>query len=69
MNTANNVTAKVFGEILAKGMSLADCDMRDAVKNEAIDALSEIKNAVIGEKSDSDKLSGVIAVLERYMLI
>ena len=69
MNISNNVTAKIFAEILAKGMSLADCDMNDVVKNEAIDALSEIKKAVTGEKSDGDKVNDVKKVLERYMVM
>ena len=69
MNMTNNVTAKVFGELLAKGMSLADVDMNYTVKSEAIDALCEIKNALLGEKTDEDKVKAVSSVLEKYMIL
>lgn len=69
MNMTNNVTAKVFGELLAKGMSLADVDMNYSVKSEAIDALCEIKNALSGEKTDADKVRAVSSVLEKYMIL
>ena len=69
MNITNNVTAQVFGEILAKGMSLAEVDMNYSVKSEAIDALCEIKNALSGEKSDAEKVKAVTSVMEKYMVM
>ena len=38
----NSVTAKVLGEVLAKGMSIAAVDLKYSVKCDAIDALCEI---------------------------
>ena len=42
MDFANEISAKVMGDILAKGMSLADVDLSDTVNSEAVKALGEI---------------------------
>ena len=69
MNMTNNVAAKVLGEVLAKGMSIADVDLGYSVKCDAIEALCEIKNVMTGEKSDSEKVKEVESVMERYMVM
>ncbi len=69
MNIGNSLAAKVMGEILSQGMSLSGVDIKSAVKSDAIDALLEIKNAVLCEKDDGEKISEIESIMDRYMLL
>ena len=44
MDIVNEISAKVRGEILAKGMSLSEVDLSQAVDSEAVQAMGKIKN-------------------------
>ena len=51
MSFENELTAKVMGEILAKGMSLSGVDLKETVESEAVQALGKIKLALSQEKN------------------
>lgn len=68
MDFTNRLTAKVMGEILAKGMSLSDVDLSESVDSEAIKALGEIKTALDEEKGDAGKLQRVQQIIDQYKM-
>ena len=63
MSIENDMTAKVFGKILAEGMSLAGCELENKIDSEALDKLKEIKNIIASEKNDKQKLEQVERIL------
>lgn len=69
MKIENQLAAKVMGEILSEGMSLCDVDIKSAVNSDAIDALCEIKNAVLCQKDDGEKLSDIRVIMDKYMIL
>lgn len=69
MNIENCLAARIMGEVLSRGMSLSEVDIKSAVKSDAIDALLEIKNAVLCKKEDSEKISEIEGIMDRYMLL
>lgn len=69
MKIENNLAAKIMGEILSRGMSLCDVDIKSAVNSDAIDALCEIKNAVLCEKEAGEKISDIQNIMEKYMIL
>ena len=69
MKIENQLAAKVMGEILSEGMSLCDVDIKSAVNSDAIDALCEIKNAVLCEMDDREKLSAIRVIMDKYMIL
>lgn len=66
MEFENNVTAKVMGEILARGMSLSDVDLSKTVDSEAVKALGKIRTVLMEEKSQKDKLNEVRKIVNQY---
>lgn len=66
MEFANELTAKVMGEILAKGMSLSGVDLKETVDSEAVRALGKIKNVLTQEKNQKDKLEKVEKIMNEY---
>lgn len=66
MDFTNEVTAKVMGEILAKGMSLSDVDLSKTVDSEAVRALGKIKNILSENRNQSQKLEKVQEIISEY---
>lgn len=66
MEFANELTAKVMGEILAKGMSLSDVDLKETVDSEAVKALGKIKTVLSQEKNQKEKLEKVEKIMNEY---
>lgn len=66
MEFANELTAKVMGEILAKGMSLSDVDLSKTVDSEAVRALGEIKHVLSEDKNQKQKLEKVEKIISQY---
>ena len=56
MSIENDITAKVFGKILAEGMSLADCELENRIEREAVVMLKEIKNVISANGDDKKKI-------------
>lgn len=68
MDIVNELTAKVMGEILAKGMSLSDVDLSKTVDSEAAKALGRIKNVLSEEKGQAKKLESVQKIVDEYKM-
>lgn len=66
MDFENQLTAKVMGEILAKGMSLSQVDLKETVDSEAVKALGKIKNALGENKNQAQKLARVEEIIKEY---
>lgn len=66
MEIRNGITAKVMGEILAKGMSLSDVDLREAVDSEAVTVLEKIKTTLSEDKNQALKLAKVQQIINEY---
>ena len=66
MDIANEISAKVMGEILAKGMSLSGVDLSETVNSEAVRALGEIKKALLEEESQGERLRKVERIINEY---
>ena len=66
MDFENQLTAKVMGEILAKGMSLSDIDLGATVDSEAVKALGKIKLALTEDKNQALKLAKVQQIINEY---
>lgn len=62
----NEISAKVLGEILARGMSLSEVDLAKHVDSEAVRALGEIKNAMAEDNQGEEKLEKVQKILNQY---
>lgn len=59
MSMENDMTAKIFGKILAEGMSLADCNLENKIESLALEKLKEIQNVVDSEENDREKIEQV----------
>ena len=59
MSMENDMTAKIFGKILAEGMSLADCNLENKIESLALEKLKEIQNVVDSEENDKEKIEHV----------
>ena len=66
MDIVNEISAKVMGDILAKGMSLSEVDLSETVNSEAVRALGEIKKALSEEKNGQKKLERVEKIINEY---
>ncbi len=66
MEFQNEITAKVMGEILAKGMSLSDVDLWKTVDSEAVKTLGKIKMVLSDDKSRGQKLDMVQEIMNEY---
>lgn len=66
MDIVNEISAKVMGDILAKGMSLSEVDLSETVNSEAVRALGEIKKALSEEKNGEKKLERVEKIINEY---
>ena len=66
MDFENNITAKVMGEILAKGMSLSDVNLKETVDSEAVKALEKIKTTLSEDKNQALKLAKVQEIINEY---
>lgn len=66
MDIVNEISAKVMGDILAKGMSLSEVDLSETVNSEAVRALGEIKKALSEEKNGEKKLKRVEKIINEY---
>lgn len=66
MDIVNEISAKVMGDILAKGMSLSKVDLSETVNSEAVRALGEIKKALSEEKNGEKKLERVEKIINEY---
>lgn len=64
MSMENDMTAKIFGKILAEGMSIADCNLENKIESEALEKLKEIKNVVESDEKDGDKIELVRDILD-----
>lgn len=63
---ANEVTAKVMGDLLAKGMSLSEVDLSKTVNSEALTILERIKNILSGDAVSVQKLEKVQEIINQY---
>jgi len=66
LDIANEISAKVMGDILARGMSLSKVDLSETVNSEAVRALGEIKKALSEEKNQGKKLERVEKIINEY---
>jgi len=66
MDIANEISAKVMGDILAQGMSLSGIDLSERVNSEAVRALGKIKNELLTDKSGREKLLAVEEIVNEY---
>ena len=66
MDFQNEITAKVMGEILAKGMSLSDVDLKETVNSEAVRALVKIKHTLTEDKNQALRLAKVQEIINEY---
>lgn len=66
MEIQNGITAKVMGEILAKGMSLSDVDLSKTVDSEAVKVLEKIKTTLSEDKNQALKLAKVQEIINEY---
>ena len=66
MDITNQLTAKVMGEILAKGMSLSEVDLSKSVDSEAVRALGKIKNVLSEFAGQDEKLEQVQEIVNEY---
>lgn len=66
MDIVNEITAKVMGEILAKGMSLSEVDLSKSVDSEAVKALEKIKTVLSEEQGKEQKLESVRKIVNEY---
>ena len=64
MSMENSITAKIYGEILAEGMSLAGCDFEDMIESRSLDKLKEINKIISSKEKDWVKLEQVGKVLK-----
>ena len=64
MSMENDMTAKIFGKILAEGMSLADCNLENKIESLALEKLKEIKSVVESDEKDGDKIERVRDILD-----
>ena len=65
MSMENDMTAKIFGRILAEGMSLADCNLENKIESLALEKLKEIKSVVESGDDEADKLRKVDIILKK----
>ena len=63
MSMENDMTAKIFGQILAEGMSLADCNLENKIESEALARLKEIEAVVASDRNDRQKIEQVANIL------
>ena len=63
MSMENDMTAKIYGRILAEGMSLADCELENKIESVALEKLKEIKSVVESGDDEADKLRKVEDIL------
>ena len=68
MNLPNQLTAKVMGEIIAKGMSLSEVDLSKSVESEAVSALSRINEVLSVKKDRKQKLEEVEKIMREYRI-
>ncbi len=67
MKTANDLAAKVMGEIIAEGMSLSNFDVGEQVKSEAVSALEEIRKVMYNKHADErGKVHSIKGIMEKY---
>ncbi|MBO5059995.1 MAG: hypothetical protein J6C82_03685 [Clostridia bacterium] len=66
MSIPNELTARVIGDIISKGMNMCGVNLEKTVKSEAIDALGEIKEVMDGGEDSERKLSSIEKIMERY---
>jgi len=63
MSLENEMTAKIFGEILAKGMRLADCELENEIESESLKRLKEIQSVISSREQDRQKLELVEKII------
>jgi len=63
MSMENDMTAKIYGELLAQGMSLADCNLEKEIESDSLAKLKEIKQVVTSGENDKKKLAQVERIL------
>ena len=68
MDMPKEFTAKVMGEILAKGMSLSDVDLSKTVESEALDALCKINDVLSMDTNQKHKLEMVQEIVNEYKI-
>lgn len=66
MSIPNDMTAKIIGDLISKGMSISGVNLEDRIKNEAIDALGEIRSVVRSEKDEKNKISSIKKIMENH---
>ncbi|MBE7016486.1 MAG: hypothetical protein E7417_06710 [Ruminococcaceae bacterium] len=65
MSMENDMTAKIYGELLAQGMSLADCNLEKEIESDSLAKLKEIKQVVTSDENDKKKLAQVERILAK----
>lgn len=68
MNLPNQLTAKVMGEIIAKGMSLSEVDLSKSVESEALNALCRINDILSDGTNQKQKLERVQKIVDEYRM-
>lgn len=63
MSMENDMTARIFGQILAEGMSLAGCNLENKIESEALARLKEIEAVVASDRNDRQKIEQVANIL------
>ena len=64
MSMENDMTAKILGEILAQGMSMADCNLEKVIESNSLAKLKRIEEVVESNKNNEQKLKQVENILE-----
>lgn len=64
MSMENDMTAKILGEILAQGMSIADCNLEKVIESNALAKLKRIEEVVESNKNNEQKLKQVENILQ-----
>lgn len=64
MSMENDMTAKILGEILAQGMSIADCNLEKVIESNSLAKLKRIEEVVESNKNNEQKLKQVENILQ-----
>lgn len=64
MSMENDMTAKILGEILAQGMSMADCNLEKVIESNSLEKLKRIEEVVESNKNNEQKLKQVENILQ-----
>ncbi len=64
MSIPNEITAKIIGDIISKGMNLCDVDIKKRINSAALDELCAIENILGCRESPEEKLSKIEKIIK-----